>query len=146
MTAELRPAPDDSCRAVDVDGETIRVRGVGELTEQGRAALAEVIGAAKRKYGSEHPAERLTVDTITSDQLDALYDERDALRQQLDAAHRRHDALDSAVYALGPIVDRPFRSHRQQPAALCEQHPGAPVIGGICGGCTQYPSDMTKGR
>ncbi|MEU7381529.1 hypothetical protein AB0A91_16305 [Streptomyces sp. NPDC042207] len=28
------------------------------------------------------------------------------------------------------------------PAAPCEQHPNAPVIGGICGGCTQYPADM----
>ncbi|MFF9123194.1 hypothetical protein ACF09J_07830 [Streptomyces sp. NPDC014889] len=26
----------------------------------------------------------------------------------------------------------------------CAQHPNAPVIGGMCGGCTQYPSDMTK--
>lgn len=24
----------------------------------------------------------------------------------------------------------------------CEQHPGAPVIGGMCGGCTVYPADM----
>ncbi|MFF7901207.1 hypothetical protein ACFZCV_20780 [Streptomyces sp. NPDC007920] len=28
------------------------------------------------------------------------------------------------------------------PAAPCEQHPNAPVIGGLCGGCTQYPTDM----
>ncbi|MGN7139046.1 hypothetical protein [Streptomyces pseudogriseolus] len=26
----------------------------------------------------------------------------------------------------------------------CAQHPTAPVIGGICGGCTQYPTDMTS--
>lgn len=24
----------------------------------------------------------------------------------------------------------------------CAQHPGAPVIGGMCGACTQYPADM----
>ncbi|MFF8447898.1 hypothetical protein ACF06Q_09375 [Streptomyces leeuwenhoekii] len=24
----------------------------------------------------------------------------------------------------------------------CAQHPTAPVIGGMCGGCTQYPADM----
>ncbi|MFG2400738.1 hypothetical protein [Streptomyces lydicus] len=24
----------------------------------------------------------------------------------------------------------------------CEQHPGAPVIGDMCGGCTVYPADM----
>ncbi|MFE9684143.1 hypothetical protein [Streptomyces sp. NPDC006285] len=28
----------------------------------------------------------------------------------------------------------------------CLQHPGAPVIGGMCGGCTQYPTDTTKGQ
>lgn len=47
----------------------------------------------------------------------------EALRQQLDDAHRRFDSLDAAVYARGPLVDRPFRSHRQtptSPAALDE--------------------------
>ncbi|MFJ6841401.1 hypothetical protein ACIQRE_01890 [Streptomyces griseoluteus] len=28
----------------------------------------------------------------------------------------------------------------------CAQHPTAPVIGGACGGCTVYPSDMEKER
>ena len=27
-------------------------------------------------------------------------------------------------------------------AEACAQHPDAPVIGGMCGGCTQYPADM----
>ncbi|MFJ8900010.1 hypothetical protein [Streptomyces sp. NPDC102370] len=31
----------------------------------------------------------------------------------------------------------------QTPAEQCEQHPSAPRIGGKCGGCTQYPADMT---
>jgi hypothetical protein len=26
----------------------------------------------------------------------------------------------------------------------CPQHPEAPRIGGMCGGCTQYPTDMTE--
>ncbi|MDQ0943298.1 hypothetical protein [Streptomyces sp. V1I1] len=30
------------------------------------------------------------------------------------------------------------------PPAQCEQHPDAPRIGCMCGGCTQYPTDMTK--
>ncbi|MDX3009617.1 hypothetical protein [Streptomyces caniscabiei] len=33
---------------------------------------------------------------------------------------------------------------KEQPSAPCEQHPDAVVIGGMCGGCTQYPSDMVK--
>jgi hypothetical protein len=46
-------APDDTCRLVDLDGEQIRVHGSGELTEQGRAALAEVVGAARRRHAAE---------------------------------------------------------------------------------------------
>ncbi|MFI2632597.1 hypothetical protein ACH5A2_19695 [Streptomyces collinus] len=26
----------------------------------------------------------------------------------------------------------------------CEQHPHAPTFDGLCGGCTQYPTDMVK--
>jgi len=26
----------------------------------------------------------------------------------------------------------------------CEQHPAAPTFDGLCGGCTQYPTDMVK--
>ena len=59
--------------------------------------------------------DRHTVDTITSDQLDALYDERDTLRQQLDDAHRRYDSRDATEYALGRLIDRPFRSLRPKP-------------------------------
>ncbi|MFF5790229.1 hypothetical protein ACFY8P_35315 [Streptomyces sp. NPDC012693] len=31
-----------------------------------------------------------------------------------------------------------------QPVDVCAQHPGAPRIGDMCGGCTQYPTDMTE--
>ncbi|WP_086787365.1 hypothetical protein [Streptomyces caniscabiei] len=56
-------------------------------------------------------SDRLTVDTITSDQLDALQDERDTLRQQLDAAHRRFDSLDAVVYSCGPHVPKLTAAH-----------------------------------
>lgn len=45
----------DTCRAIEVDGETVHVRGTGEMTEQERAYFAEVIRAAKRKFEAEHP-------------------------------------------------------------------------------------------
>jgi hypothetical protein len=77
----------DTCRPVEIDGELIRVRGAAEMSDEARAALAEVIGAAKRKYAAEHPADRLTVDTITSDQLDAL---------QLKAARMEHAVAEYA--------------------------------------------------
>ncbi len=38
----------------------------------------------------------------------------------------------------------PQASSAQRVGEPCAQHPTAPVIGGICGGCTQYPTDMTS--
>lgn len=51
-----QPEP-DTCRLVDIDGETIRVRGSSELSEESRAALVEVIRAAKRRMEAEQPSE-----------------------------------------------------------------------------------------
>ncbi|WP_328436939.1 helix-turn-helix domain-containing protein [Streptomyces sp. NBC_00444] len=45
----------DTCRAVDIGGETIHVRGVGALSEASREALAEIVSAARRKFEAEHP-------------------------------------------------------------------------------------------
>lgn len=45
----------DTCRPVEIDGEIIRVRGAAEMSDEFRAALAEVIAAAKRKFEVEHP-------------------------------------------------------------------------------------------
>jgi hypothetical protein len=38
----------DQCRPVEVNGEVVRVRGDREMDEADRAALAEVIDAARR--------------------------------------------------------------------------------------------------
>lgn len=45
----------DMCHVVAVDGELVRVRGIGEMTAESRAALAEVIAAARRRHAAEHP-------------------------------------------------------------------------------------------
>lgn len=50
-----QPDPEDTCRPVDIDGETIRVRGAGEMSDESREALADVIAAAKRKMAAEAP-------------------------------------------------------------------------------------------
>ena len=50
----------DRCRPVEVDGETVLVRGAQEMTEQDRVYLAEIVRAAKARYRAEHgepPAE-----------------------------------------------------------------------------------------
>lgn len=45
----------DTCRPVNVDGEMIRVRGSGELTEEGQEALTALVRAAKTKLTAEAP-------------------------------------------------------------------------------------------
>jgi hypothetical protein len=44
---------DDACRTVEVDGETVLLRGEGELTERERQFAAEIVRAAKRKFEAE---------------------------------------------------------------------------------------------
>lgn len=50
-----QPEPEDTCRPVNVDGETIRVRGQGELTPEGEQALTVLVRAAKAKLVAEAP-------------------------------------------------------------------------------------------
>lgn len=57
MTAT--PEPVDTCRpvTVQVDGEptTVRVRAAEDMSDDGRAALANIIAAAKRRFEAEAP-------------------------------------------------------------------------------------------
>jgi hypothetical protein len=46
----------DTCRPVEVDGETIRIRGRGELTDQEQGFVADIVRAAKRKQDAEQAA------------------------------------------------------------------------------------------
>jgi len=45
---------DDACRPVEIDGQTIIVRGSGDLTPDDARFLGEIVAAAKRKYEAEH--------------------------------------------------------------------------------------------
>jgi hypothetical protein len=47
--------PEDTCRPVEIDGETIRLRGSGELTAEGREALTVLVQLAKAKLAAEPP-------------------------------------------------------------------------------------------
>jgi hypothetical protein len=66
-------AASDSCHLVDLaDGSTARVHGQGELTDEGREALAAVVAAAHAKLAAEtrpHTAD-------DTDAIDAVYRER----------------------------------------------------------------------
>lgn len=54
-----QPEPEDVCCSVEVDGEIIRVRGVGEFTERDQAFAAEIVRAAKAKFAAEPVAVQL---------------------------------------------------------------------------------------
>ncbi|MDX2702180.1 hypothetical protein PV350_04875 [Streptomyces sp. PA03-6a] len=55
-TDRYRPAPEtDTCRVIDVDGEPIRLHGSGALTEEGVAAVGDVIAAARRHLETHPP-------------------------------------------------------------------------------------------
>jgi hypothetical protein len=57
QNAEPEAGDQDTCQPVEVDGETVRVRGTGELTEEGREALAALVRMAKDKFVAEAPAQ-----------------------------------------------------------------------------------------
>lgn len=47
--------PEDTCRPVEVNGETIRVRGSEELTPEGQEGLAALVRVAKAKLAADAP-------------------------------------------------------------------------------------------
>lgn len=59
-----QPESEDTCRPVEIDGATIRVRGAAELTDEGREALAALVGAARRKMEAEPPPIRQQLQAV----------------------------------------------------------------------------------
>ncbi|MBZ3909403.1 hypothetical protein [Streptomyces acidiscabies] len=79
MLTGVRPEP-DTCRSIEVDGETISVRGSGDFTEQDANFFQEIVRAAKRRYEAEHG---------TADDEDELrWTRREALGVLLSRAER----------------------------------------------------------
>ena len=56
--------PEDSCRHVEIDGETIRVRGAAEMSDEGREALGALIRVAKAKMATEPPPVRQQIRAV----------------------------------------------------------------------------------
>jgi hypothetical protein len=54
-TAATEATEEDTCRPVEVDGETVRVRGSGELSAEGLEALTALVRVAKAKFVAEAP-------------------------------------------------------------------------------------------
>jgi len=68
---ESSPEP-DTCRPVEVDGETILVRGSGELDDTSHQAFTEVYRAAKRRMEAEKEAERAQIRAEAAEEITAL--------------------------------------------------------------------------
>ncbi|MFJ7034899.1 hypothetical protein ACIQUE_29150 [Bacillus cereus] len=131
--------PTDTCRPVEIDGELIRVRISGDLSDESRAALAEIIRAAKRKFAAEHPPWH-TADTITSDALDVLYARAEhadsvtaqakrLLTRRTETLRERAERAEAALAAANARADKlsatlcDVLSHLVHPG-----HPGEPCL------------------
>ena len=88
MTSTPNPQPDpvdqDVCRSVEVDGETVRVRGAGELSEEGREALTDLVRAVKAKFVAEAPDEV----GVLQKRLRLAHEARRAKEHELDGIRR----------------------------------------------------------
>lgn len=82
----------DTCRPVELpDGTAIIVRGSGELTDQGREALAALVDAARRMAASEPPNPRqIAIDALAERLPDV------PLHRRVAAANTVLRALDAA--------------------------------------------------
>jgi hypothetical protein len=49
-------AADEDCRTVEVDGDTVLVRGGGEMTDDEREMIADVVRTARRQVEAEQPS------------------------------------------------------------------------------------------
>lgn len=100
---EIEPTTSDTCRPVEVDGETVLIRGSGDFTEQERGFAAEIVRAAKRKYAAEHP----DTEVVLTAPRRPLVDDAEQLVAEARAAIARARALaDRWDNALAP--DKPY--------------------------------------
>lgn len=76
--------PEDTCWPVEVDGETIRVRGSGELSGESQQALTEVARAVKVKFAAEAPEQV----GVLQNRLRLAHQARRAKEHQLDDVRR----------------------------------------------------------
>jgi hypothetical protein len=88
MSENLNVSPEsgdqDVCRPLEVDGETVRVRGAGELTEEGQEAVADLVRAAKAKFVAEAPEQV----GVLQKRLRLAHAARRAKEHQLDGVRR----------------------------------------------------------
>lgn len=88
MSDNPSPLPEDgeqdTCRAVEVDGQAVRVRGTGDLTEEGQEALAALVRVAKAKFVEDAPEQV----GVLQNRLRLAHKARRAKEHQLDDIRR----------------------------------------------------------
>lgn len=118
MSENLNDGPEsgdrDVCRPLKVDGETVRVRGTGELTEGGQEAVAALVRAAKAKFVAGAPEQV----GVLQNRLRLAHTARRAKEHQLDGIRRAlcdagfmeeddpysHADLDEVIRQAGALV------------------------------------------
>jgi hypothetical protein len=88
-------ADDATCRPVTVDGETIRVLGIGDFTDQEQEFVADLVRAAKRKYAAEQRPE--LSDAVTAETKRLMERRTTTLRERAERAEEQRDQLAAAV-------------------------------------------------
>lgn len=98
--AKPEPIEADACRPIEVDGETVRVRGSGELTEEGQEALAALVRVAKARFVAEAP-----------EQVGVLQERLRRAHQALRAKEHQLDDIRRALCDAGFMEDDDPYSH-----------------------------------
>lgn len=84
MSDQEEAAEPDTCRPVEIDGETVRVRGAAALSSEGQEALSALVRVAKAKFIAEAP-ERVGQ---LQEKLRLAHKARRAKEHQLDGIRR----------------------------------------------------------
>ncbi|MDX3531184.1 hypothetical protein P1P75_33470 [Streptomyces sp. ID05-39B] len=82
--ADEEPSGPDVCRPVEVDGETVRVRGQGELSAEAQEAITALVRVAKAKFVEEAPEQV----GVLQNRLRLAHKARRAKEHQLDGIRR----------------------------------------------------------
>jgi hypothetical protein len=97
-----------------------------------RQAAYAAVYAYIRQLDDVMPTSRIDRNAIIWHAVNAALD----THRPMNEAHALADGTEAGFRAALAAVDT------QQADRPCDQHPSAPVIGGMCGACTQYPADM----
>ena len=86
MTDQTDPtSPDeDVCQPLEVDGQTVRVRGQGEMSDEAREALTALVRVAKARFVAEAPEQV----GVLQERLRLAHRERRAKEHELDGIRR----------------------------------------------------------